>query len=103
MHTHPDSELYWLFMEMPPGLESLRVKLNQQCSLSIAMQAFSQNFKRHMMLPWPFLLIPYFFNQMLWLLFISLFVLVRLQIEGSYYSRVVFSSLGSRQIATTAE
>ena len=44
-----------------------------------------------------------FFDQMLWLLIFSLFVLVRLLIEGSYYSRAVFTPLGSQLIATTAK
>ena len=44
-----------------------------------------------------------FFDQMLWLLIFSLFVLVRLLIEGSYYLRAVFTPLGSQLIATTAK
>ena len=37
--------------------------------------------------------VPYFFNQIPQLLIFSLFVLVRLLIEGSYYSRAAFISL----------
>jgi len=47
--------------------------------------------------------LPYFFDQTTQLLFFSLFVLVWLLIESSYYSGAAFISLGSRQIATTAE
>ena len=35
-----------------------------------------------------------FFNQTLWLLFLLLFVLVRLLIEGSYYLRAAFFFVG---------
>ena len=47
--------------------------------------------------------LKYFFNQMLWLLLLLLFVLVRLLIEVSYYLRAAFFLLGSPRLATMAE
>ena len=45
----------------------------------------------------------YFFDRTARLLFFSLFVLVQLLIEGSYYLSVAFILLGSWRIATTTE
>ena len=46
--------------------------------------------------------IPSFFNQMLWLVFLSLQVSVLLLFEDRYYSRAAFISLESLPTSTTA-